>query len=262
MNSKMKKFVRSEKFHFYYKPWVLIFGILIAIYLVLSWLIMPLYTRHWQRVVVPDVTNLSVQAAEKLLKHQNLETIAQDIKFDERMPNGFVVFQSPAPGAVVKKHRHVYLTLSKGKRPINMPNLVGTAERDARFIIDQNQLILGEVAYEFDSYYPTGVVIEQSIAANSEVNTGADIDLVVSRGTEGGSVFVPNVIGKTFDEANMFIQIAKMSLGKVKYTEMPDEPEDVVLMQSPEPGLRAAAGDSVDLVLSASPQDSVETIHD
>ncbi|RPH98622.1 MAG: PASTA domain-containing protein [Calditrichaeota bacterium] len=260
MNSKLKKFIQSEKFHWHYKPWVLILGILIGIYLVLSWLIMPIYTRHWQRVIVPDVTNLSVQAAEKLLKRQKLETIAQDIKFDERMPNGFVVFQSPTPGAVVKKHRHVYLTLSKGKRPINMPNLVGTAERDARFTIDQNQLVLGEVKYEFDSYYPTGVVIKQSIAANSEINTGAEVDLVVSQGTEGASVIVPNVVGKTFDEANMFIQIAKMSLGKVRYTEMPDEPDDVVLLQSPEAGLRVAAGDSVDLVLSASPQDSVETI--
>jgi beta-lactam-binding protein with PASTA domain len=260
MNSKLRKFFQSDKFHWHYKPWVLILGILITIYLVLSWLIMPLYTRHWERVSVPDVTNLSVQAAEKLLKRQKLDTVAQDIKFDERMPNGFVVFQSPAPGTVVKKHRHVYLTLSKGKRPINMPNLVGTAERDARFTIEQHQLVIGEVTYEFDSYYPSGVVIEQSIAANSEINTGADVDIIVSRGSEGGSVIVPNVVGKSFDEANMFIQIAKMSLGKVRYTEMPDEPEDVVLLQSPEAGLRAAAGDSVDLVLSAGPQDSVETI--
>lgn len=232
------------------KPLLVIAAALAAIYLLFTFIAMPVYTRHWQRVEVPDVTNLSGRAAEKLLRKQRLEPVFSEIKFDERMPNGFVVFQNPGGNTVVKRKRHVYLTLSKGKRPILMPKLIGLAERDARFLLAQNQLVLGSVERTFDSYYPAGVVANQSIAPQTEVIAGAAINITVSTGAVGGTVIVPNVVGMTFEEASRYIVEAGMNVGSVRYSETPAEQQDVVVSQTPEPGLHAGAGDSIELVLS------------
>ena len=240
----------SEKRQTLLEPLLVIAATAAALYLIFSFIIMPVYTRHWQRVEVPDVTNLSGRAAEKLLRRQKLEPVFSEIKFDERMPNGFVVFQNPGGNSVVKKKRHVYLTLSKGKRPILMPKLIGLAERDARFLLAQNQLVLGSVEHTFDSYYPAGVVADQSIAPQTEVIAGATINMTVSTGAVGGTVIVPNVVGMTFEEASRYIVESGMSVGSVRYSETPAEQQDLVVSQTPEPGLHAGAGDSIELMLS------------
>jgi eukaryotic-like serine/threonine-protein kinase len=253
MKEKFDNYRRSERFQRHHKPWLVIAGALLGLYVLASFVILPVYTRHWQRIEVPDVTNLSGNAAEKLLKKRHLEPVLGEIKFDDRMPNGFVVFQSPSGESVVKKRRNVYLTLSKGKRPVIMPKLVGMNERDAKFLLTQNQLVLGNVLKSFDSYYPAGVVINQSVPPETEIVAGKTIDINVSTGAEGSSVIVPNVVGMTFENASMYIEVAGMSMGKVRYCEVQEAIPDAVISQSPEPGLHAAAGDSVDLVLSISP---------
>lgn len=222
----------------------------VGLYLLFTFLIMPIFTRHWQRVEVPDVTNLSGRAAEKILKKSGLKPVVSEIKYDERMPNGFVVFQNPGGHAVVKKNRRVYLTVSKGKRPIVMPKLVGLSERDARFLINQSQLVIGEVQRTFDSYYPAGVVTQQSIPPQTEVTVGDKVDLVISTGAVGGTVIMPNLIGMKFEEASKVVEQAGLSLGIVRYGDMPAAAPDMVVMQSPEPGTAIGAGQPVDLTLS------------
>lgn len=253
MKEKLRNYRRSKRFQQNYKPWLVIAGALLGLYVLTSFVVLPVYTRHWQRVEVPDITNLSGRAAEKLLKKRHLEPVFGEIKFDDRMPNGFVVFQSPAGESVVKKRRNVYLTLSKGKRPVIMPKLVGMNERDARFLLAQNQLALGNVLSSFDAYYPAGVVTDQSVPPQAEIDAGTKVNLGISTGAEGSSVIVPNVVGMTFENASMYIEVAGMSLGNIRYSETPEAVQDVVILQSPEPGLHAAAGDSVDLMLSITP---------
>ncbi len=233
-------------------PWtavVVVVGGLILLYVVFTFLLMPLYTRHWQRVEVPDVVNLSGRAAEKLLRNRSLRPIIAEIKFDDRMPNGFVVFQNPGGGAVVKKNRRVYITLSKGKRPIVMPKLVGMSERDAQFLLNQNQLS-AKVVRMFDSYYPTGVVSAQSIPPQTEVIAGSLVELTVSSGSAGGNVLLPNLVGMSFDEASRVLENTGLMIGIVRYGESGDAPMDHVIAQNPAPGVHVPAGSPVELVLN------------
>jgi len=235
------------------KPLVIIVAVLATLYLLLIFLVMPLYTRQWQQIEVPDVRNLSFSAAEKILQHQKLEPVQGEVKYDDSLPAGFVIFQSPTPSMVVKKRRRIYLTVSKGKRPVTVPNLVGMAERDARFTLVQSELDLREIEYEFDRYYPEGVVSEQSIEPESEVEAGSFVDLIVSLGEEPEQIFVPYLIGKPQKEAEFLIKKSLLTLGDIGYRETSEVASDIVIFQSLEAGLKAEKGDTLNIILSKLP---------
>ena len=230
---------------------LLIFGAVVAgIYLALIFLIMPLYTRHWQHIKVPDVTNLSFAAAEKVIRSIDLVPREGEVKYDNHSPGGFVTFQNPLAHSFVKKGRRVYLVISRGKQPVPVPNLVGVNLRDVRFVLLQGHLALGKINYEFDAYYPEGVITEQSVEPEMEISAGSAIDITVSLGPEPAAVFVPALVGKTLEEAELLIKKARLTKGRVKYIPKSDAVVSRVLSQSLEPGLRAAKGDTIDIAVS------------
>ncbi|MBN1466538.1 PASTA domain-containing protein [candidate division KSB1 bacterium] len=225
-----------------------------AAYCLMNFIILPLYTRHWQRVQVPDVTNLSLAAAEKILRHSKLVPMRGEIRFDDAVPAGYTIFQNPVANSFVKKGRRVYLISSKGKRPVTVPQLVGTNMRDAQFSIVQNQLIVGRIAYESDPYYPDGVVTAQSIAPETEVMAGSVIDMTVSKGETMGGLFVPDLYGLTQDKAELLLKRSLLTKGRVSFLESANVAPGLVIHQSLQAGERAARGDSVHIILSKSPQ--------
>lgn len=237
---------RSQNFKFL----LLMVSALVGLYSVIVFVAMPIYTRHWQRIRVPQVTNLSTSAAEKLIRHAKLDPVKSEIKFDDIMPAGYVIFQNPLADTYVKKGRRIYLTSSKGMRPVTVPKLVGMNVRDARFTIFQNQLTLGKVFHDFNSYYPEGVVIDQAIQPDVEVFAGTALDITVSLGEEAADIYIPNMYGRSLEEASLLLRKSHLTKGQVNYRETSEVEPNLVIYQSREPGTRAARGDSVDIVIS------------
>jgi beta-lactam-binding protein with PASTA domain len=232
------------------KPLLIIIIVLLALYLIAAYLFMPMYTRHWQRVHVPDVRNLSLAAAQKVVKFAKLEPVIGEVKYDDSIPAGYVSFQNPLEDSYVKKGRRIYLTQSKGRRPVVVPNLIGTNLRDAKFNIAQHQLELGKLAYEFDRYYPEGVVMDQAIAEKTEIMAGSAIDLTISLGEEPDEIFVPNLYGKTLEEAELLMYRALLTKGRVSYSQSDNFDPNVVIFQSLDVGTRAAKGDTINIAIS------------
>lgn len=233
-------------------------GLFFLLFLSCNYLVMPLYTRHWQVIRVPEVTHMSATAAEKLLQKRGLKAIKSDEKYDENYPPGFVLFQNPEPGTPVKKGRRIYLTLGKGLRVFEMPKLTGNSERDAKFILNQHDLKLGEISYRNDDFYPSGVVCAQSLPVGREVGVGEIIDFVVSLGDMPSEFIVPQVTGKTLEEALLSIRKAGLTIGEIEYQENHRLLPNTVLGQSIEPGLQVSMGDTLNLSVSKLPDSSSE----
>jgi len=222
----------------------------VVLYFALDLLLMPLYTRHWQSVEVPNVIHLSYRAAEKLLDRAGLRSVKGAEKYDENFPPGFVLFQNPEAGSRVKKGRRIYLTVGRGGRVFDMPKLVGVSERDARFVLERNHLELGEVNYELDAVHPEGVVSAQSIEPGLQVSISESVDLVVSLGIEPMEFYVPKVVGKSLDEAEVAVKKAGLVLGGIRYQRTDKLLPNTVISQLPEPGLEVERADTVQVVVS------------
>lgn len=219
-------------------------------FFIVDLLVMPLYTRHWQAVAVPDVVNLSFVAAKKVLLTKNLRIVKAEEKYDESQPPGFVLFQNPKAGAHVKKQRRIYLTVGKGMRMFEMPKLTGMAERDALFTIQEHNLSVGKVTYGLDSYYPKGVVIHQSRDPGEEVMLGDIIEIKVSLGMEQSVFVVPDVVGVELREAKLIVQRAGLVVGQISYRTDERALPNSVIKQSKPPGTEVLLGDTIDLIVN------------
>jgi len=242
--------LNTQKSRSILKHTAIMLGILLGIYLLFVELLMPLYTRHWQKITVPNVDHMSYRAAKKILAHNHLRTIRAERKHDNTAPPGFVIFQNPLPGRLVKRNRRVYLTISKGYEEVEMPKLVGVPERDARFTLHEKHLEIGQVDYAFDSFYPEGVVAEQDIEPESEIEAKTKIDFTVSLGNEPANTRVPDLIGKKEQEAVLALKRINLELGEVSFHKTTVFPENTVISQSVEPGTAASKKDTVNIVLS------------
>ncbi len=103
--------------------------IFIAIFALMKWL--NYYTKHDEKIKVPDLEQLSLQETEIKLKELNLEFVVIDsASFNPKFPAKSVIEQNPMAGDFVKENRKIYLTLNpSGYRRITIPNVIDQTKR-------------------------------------------------------------------------------------------------------------------------------------
>ncbi len=225
--------------------------LLIFIILLTDMVIMPLITHHGIEQELPDITELPFDEAKKILDERGFTIIKDGEKFDDHYEVGTVISQNPLPFSRVKKGRRIYVIVSAGEKMVKVPKVTGASEREAEFILKQAGLVLGEIFYEYDNYYPKDVVCNQSLPEGSEVKEQEVIDVTVSLGHMPTNFIVPEVVGRSVDEAKKIIQKAGLSIGNVVKRRNRKLLPDTVIEQSPDPGEETEKGAKVDLVISS-----------
>ena len=158
-----------------------------------------LVTKHGQELVVPDLSNLTIEQADSVAVAHEMVVDVTDSVYVKRMKRGAVYRQNPAPGSKVKSGRRISLTINaKNAKQITMPNLVGLSMRQAKAELLSRGLLLGKLIYVQD--LATNNVLKQ-IYQNSEIEPGtmidseASIDLEVGLNGTDFVTYVPDVIG-------------------------------------------------------------------
>jgi serine/threonine-protein kinase len=216
----------------------------------MDWIVMPVYTHHGQEMELPDITEHSLEDAQRILDAKGFKLIKDREKFDSNYPKGTVIFQNPAPYSKAKKGRRIYVTVSSGDRPVTVPNLVGVSERDAAFLLNRAGLILGSVSTGFNDYYPSGVVYQQSVPAETDVQVRAMVDIIVSRGPLPSRFVVPEVIGKNIETAKKILFEAGLETGRIRYEIWKNLIPGTVTGQDPSAGSEVGQGRTVELTVS------------
>ncbi|WP_227766922.1 Stk1 family PASTA domain-containing Ser/Thr kinase [Zhaonella formicivorans] len=104
--------------------------------------------------------------------------------YDEEIEAGRVVAQNPEPEVKKPLGTEVTLTVSLGPEPKNipMPKLVGERLEDARRILEENRLELGNVTNEISYEFFSGQVMWQSVPEGQNILQGQKVDVKVSKG--------------------------------------------------------------------------------
>ncbi len=222
-------------------------GTVAGFFILLNYIILPLYVRHGSTLTVPDVVGLPLEDARRTLKDRGLQAVEAGSRADPTIPPGNVVAQNPPPSAVVKGGRHIYLTISGGEPRASVPELRGRSPRDARFALERSGLALGSVAYSPSDLYPENTIMDQSAAPGSDVPRGQAINIVVSRGRTSGKTDVPALVGKSVSEAARILLDGGLKLGKISYQSSLDLLPNTIVDQFPRAGDSLFVGASVDL---------------
>lgn len=216
----------------------------------MDWIVMPMYTQRGQEKELPDVTDISYESAKALLESQGFRIVKDRVKHDSNYPVGTIIFQNPDPYTKVKKGRRIYVTVSSGEPTVLVPRVVGASERDAEFQLNKAGLTFGQVRYEYDGYYPNGVVCGQSIVEDTEVERRTVVDITISRGQLPDRFTVPKVVQKNVETARKILWESGLDVGEVTEELNRRLVPGTVLEQSISPGTEVRQGTRVNLVVS------------
>ncbi|MHC4528646.1 MAG: PASTA domain-containing protein, partial [Planctomycetota bacterium] len=197
--------------------------------------------------VVPDVVGMTepnATTAITAVDHLVIGTVIYE--YNDTIASTVVIRQSPVGGAAVSVGTSVNLVVSLGRPEV--PDVVGMTEADANSAITAiDNLIVGNVTYDYNDTVPWGLVISQVPAAGASVLIGSAVDLVVSL----GQPTVPDVVGKTEADANATVTaVDNLEIGIVTYEHNDTVPLGLVIRQSPVAGTSVPIGSTVDLVVS------------
>lgn len=198
-------------------------------------------SRGVEQVTVPDLSGLSAQEARRRLGSARL-IYREAAVYSESVDEGRVVSQSVAADTAVNHDSAVTVTISKGRQPIRVPNVVGKSEADANNAIRKAGLTVSRQEEHSDTV-AQGVVISQD-PSKGTVHRGDSVTVVVSQGPE--LVDVPNVVDMRREEATTTLQNAGF---QVQADNVFGGYFGIVRSQSPAAGTKARKGTGVKIAV-------------
>lgn len=158
-----------------------------------------------ERYDVPSLVGLDADTAADRLAGLELRTGELREHWSERYDEGTVVRQATQPGTSVRPGTSVDLVLSKGPRPIDVPDLRGTPAASAAAELRGLGFRVDVVDRTYDDTVPAAAVLSQTPASGTGVR-GDLVELVVSKGPP--LIEVPDVVGAGVDDARAVLEDA------------------------------------------------------
>ena len=204
-----------------------------------------------QLVRVPDITGQSREDATYRLEKEGF-VVDYAETYHDTVKAGKVIKTSPDVGTEQAKGSTIYLSVSKGAETkyTSVPSVVNTTRENAEVAIKNAKLSVGGIKEEYSDTVAKGNVISQSIAANTSVEEGVTVDLVVSKGPEKATV--PNLWGNPKDRAIEKLHAAGLNVEV--YEEYSNEAQGRVFKTSPAADEKVAHGSTVKIYLSKGPK--------
>lgn len=181
---------------------------------------------------VPNLLNLTQQEALMKIDNSNFfqrGTVKEE--FSSTVEKGKVIDQDPDAGHKVAKGTQINIVVSKGAEPaadVTVPDLKGKSPSEAEAILSK----LGLKSQAGDSVnsddVEVGKIAAQTPAAGTTAKAGDTITYQLSKGPDEADV--PNVVGKTEDEAQAALTAAGFNVSVQR--EESNKPEGTVTKQS------------------------------
>ncbi len=226
-------------------------GLLVLIFAgMLGWQALSAYL-NVPEVTVPDFVGKSLADAQGRARrdHVNVQVVQQS--YSRTVPSGFVLAQDQPAGKPVKVGRLIGLTTSLGPEIVRVPDVRRRSLLDARFMIEQARLTVGEVREAYDSAVPPGVILSQDPAPGASLERGTAVYLRVSKGPE--TLVLPDLVGRPLDEVRRMLDSLGVTLRQVTQVPRTGIPPGQVVEMSPPAGTQIRHGDAVTVAISAPP---------
>lgn len=241
---------------------------LVSIYL-LMWAL-SFYTLHGESVEVPDLVNMKLKEAEKLLATRKLDFVVTDSICKGAGSGGLIKEQNPRPSFRVKESRKIYLTITRHSDcTVNLyyNQLIGRPREYVVRQLQRSNLKVGKLTYRpggkaentVIEAYVDGVPLFIEADPNAgqkpptepkKIPQNAVVDLVLLEGVDALPQYVPNLICDTYGVAEFTIKGSQFNLGRVHIQGVVNDTLAAwVWKQSPSAGKKTSMGSGIDVWL-------------
>jgi serine/threonine-protein kinase len=189
-------------------------------------------------VAVPGVEGKREKPARQALQQAGFK-VTVERRFDESVPKGTVIGQSPQAGTKLEVDSTVTITVSKGPQPVVIPDVTGEKADKAMSTLTGLGFQVTE-AQDFSTDVEEGKVIRTDPPVGTQLPRGSAVSLVVSKGPK--TFAMPNVRGMTSEDARALLEGLGLHVTQIQ---VPGSIGDTVVGQKPDPGKKVAQGDDV-----------------
>lgn len=204
-------------------------------------------------VPMPKVVGQLKDDAVKFLTDQGFTkiTFEDGTSEDKNVEVGEVIQQDPGEGQDVRKDAEIKLTISTGKPKVKVPDLANKTVDQARSALRDAGLVDAPGTKETPSDdVAEGTVVGSDPAANTEVDKGSTVTIIVSSGKAKATV--PSVIGLSKAAADSTIANQGLKAEGDCHENVAAPAEGVVTAQDPAPNTKVDAGSTVKFDYEAS----------
>lgn len=183
--------------------------------------------------VVPEpAAGQTLAQFEDILRSRTLVPVRAGEEYSSA-PVGEIASVRPQPGTEVSPNSQVKITVSKGPKPVTIPDVRGRSEAEATRRLETAGLRVDGTIREFDAGVDGGDVIRTDPPSGQEVPGKTAVKLVVS-----SALTVPDVRGKPLSQAREQLRQAGLDVRIGSPVEDLSVDGGSVARQSPEPGTR------------------------
>lgn len=217
----LKKIFNYISNHFLLRNIVMAFCAIVIFLFIVS-LCLNLFTRHGQKIVVPDFAGMTVSQAKDAAMDIGLDIEIIDSLYIPKEIAGAVLDQSPNAGMGVKSGRTIFVVINAEKPRMEIiPFVSGYSLRQAKNILENKGFEIDKLVYIDD--IATNNVLKQSykgtpITSGSVIQAelGSGVVLTVGRNVGSPLPLVPKVIGLNLREAKSRLWEMGLNFGEIK----------------------------------------------
>ncbi|MEA3369066.1 MAG: PASTA domain-containing protein [Candidatus Ratteibacteria bacterium] len=202
-----------------------------------------------KEIAVPNLIGLRITDALETANKADLNLRLIEKQFHTDIPEGYIIKQMPLPEGKVKSGRPIRITISAGSRLVLIPDMARKSVRQARIILHNSGLEIGNVSKVFSNQEMKGLVLNQDPLPGEEVKRYSLVNLLVSKGPRHPDLVMPELNGLKMELASQILDELGLNIEDI-VSQRSDAEEGMVLMQQPLAGSPVSFGDKIRLVIS------------
>lgn len=223
----------------------LVFAVIFGITVYRSYFSVP------ESVEVPAIQGKDLSQANKMLKDLGLRLRIDEGRYSNKFPERIIISQELPAGKQVRRDREIVAVVSLGPEQILVPNLKGKSLREAKLILANDKLTLGNVTPVSEDRERPDEVVSQKPAAGAGVSRGTKVSLDVNKGFGMASVVVPDWTGKNVVTARALLDKVGLKMGRISWSTSSESAQGVIIGQTPPVGAQVLTGSEVEFEVSA-----------
>ena len=152
-------------------------------------------------VTVPDLSNMTPEEAEAELAKYKLTGKSGNSEPSDDVEVGHVCRQSPNAGTSAKAGDTITYYLSSGPNEVEVPNVSGYSENNAKSALKSAGFTDVTVVYDNSDTVASGLVVRTDPSAGTKTAANQTITVTVSTGPSDKRIDVPYVVGESYSDA-------------------------------------------------------------